>query len=69
MQVTQQDPGYASRILETGFVRLVAVAFLLLGVIFGLMQPAGSAGLGRAGAVLFWTVHGAAAVPCSGMIA
>jgi hypothetical protein len=64
MQVTQQDPGYASRILETGFVRLVAVAFLLLGVIFGLMQPAGSAGLGRAGAVLFWTVHGAAAVPC-----
>ena len=50
--------------LEQGFLRLVAVAFLLLGMIFGLMQPAGSAGLGRAGAILFWLLHAVAAVPC-----
>lgn len=50
--------------LDQGFLRLVAVAFLLLGIIFGLMQPAGSVGLGRAGAILFWVLHAAAAVPC-----
>jgi len=50
--------------LDRGFLRLVAVAFLLLGMIFGLMQPAGSVGLGRAEAILFWLLHAVVAVPC-----
>ena len=47
-----------------GFLKLVAVAFLLLGAIFGLMQPVGSIGLGRGGAILFWVLHAVAAIPC-----
>jgi len=47
-----------------GFLKLVAVAFLLLGAIFGLMQPAGSIGLGRGGAILFWILHAVIAIPC-----
>lgn len=53
-----------SDVLDTGFLKLVTVAFLLLGAIFGLMQPAASIGLGRAGAVLFWMLHAVAAIPC-----
>ncbi|MGA1463963.1 MAG: LytTR family DNA-binding domain-containing protein [Steroidobacteraceae bacterium] len=56
------DP--AERLLDHGFLRLAAVAFLLLGAIFGLIQPAGSIALGRAGALAFWVLHGVAAVPC-----
>jgi hypothetical protein len=51
-------------VLDTGFLKLVSVAFLLLGAIFGLMQPAASVGLGPAGAVVFWMLHAAAAIPC-----
>jgi hypothetical protein len=54
----------APDILDTGFLKLVAIAFLLLGAIFGLMQPAGSTGLGRGGAILFWLLHAVAAIPC-----
>lgn len=54
----------APDLLDTGFLKLVAVAFLLLGAIFGLMQPAGSTGLGRGGAILFWILHAVAAIPC-----
>ncbi|MEJ2515554.1 MAG: LytTR family DNA-binding domain-containing protein [Gammaproteobacteria bacterium] len=56
--------GDASRFLDEGFVRLVTVAFVLLGAIFGLMEPEGSAELGAAGALFFWVLHGVAAVPC-----
>ena len=51
-------------ILDSGFLKLVAVALLLIGAIFGLMQPAGSSALGRAGAILFWMLHAVAAIPC-----
>lgn len=50
--------------MDEGFLKLVAVAFLLLGAIFGFMQPAGSLPLGRTGAMLFWMLHAVAAVPC-----
>jgi len=50
-------------LLDTGFLKLVAVALLLLGAIFGLMQPAGSIALGRVGAILFWMLHAVAAIP------
>lgn len=64
MGINTQQQVPASWILDEGFSRLVAVAFVLLGAIFGLLQPAGSAGLGRLGAVAFWVLHGLAAVPC-----
>jgi hypothetical protein len=54
----------APDLIDIGFLKLVAVALLLLGVIFGLMQPAGSIALGRAGAILFWILHAVAAIPC-----
>lgn len=50
--------------LQAGFLRTVGIAFPLLGLIFGLMQPVGSMTLGRFGAVLFWVLHGVTAVPC-----
>lgn len=50
--------------LQAGFLRTVGLAFVLLGLIFGLMQPVGSMTLGRLGAVLFWVLHGVAAIPC-----
>jgi len=56
------DP--AVRLLDQGFLRLTSVAFILLGAIFGLMQPAGSIALGRVGALIFWMLHGIAAIPC-----
>ncbi len=56
--------GEAARFLEEGFVRLVTVAFVLLGAIFGFMEPEGSAELGPVGALAFWVLHGIAAVPC-----
>jgi len=58
------SPHLPPGILNAGFLKLVSVAFLLLGVIFGLMQPVGSVGLGRAGAVVFWVLHAVAAIPC-----
>lgn len=58
----RQRPG--PDLFDTGFLKLVAIAFLLLGAIFGLIQPAGSVGLGRVGAIVFWVLHGAAAIPC-----
>ena len=65
MTASPEAQGYAHRLLDEGFGRLVAVAFVLLGVIFGLMQPLGSAQLGRPGAVVFWLLHGLAAIPCA----
>jgi len=64
MRIPSASQHHAPDVLDTGFLQLVAVAFLLLGMIFGLMQPAGSIGLGRFGAMLFWVLHAVAAVPC-----
>jgi hypothetical protein len=64
MDVPSASRRPAPEFLDTGFLKLVAIAFLLLGAIFGLMQPAGSSGLGRPGAILFWVLHAVAAIPC-----
>jgi hypothetical protein len=53
-----------AEILDAGFLRFVTLAFLLLGIIFGLMQPAGSSSLTRPEAVLFWLLHAVCAIPC-----
>jgi hypothetical protein len=64
MEIPTASRRQAPDLIDIGFLKLVAVAFLLLGAIFGLMQPAGSIGLGRAGAILFWMLHAVAAIPC-----